>query len=600
MSRHSDELPPALRSLWRSLKFGYRVEPKFLVLSCGLTICGVIPDVAVVFALKVLADGVARGDRTLAYTACLAVGALTVAIWLLSVGSGRAVQGFADRITVALESHVAHLQAAAPGLAHHERPEYLDRLAVLRNQVFALNHLYGSLFSTAASVVRVALTLALLVSVHPVLALLGLAALPGVAVSGWRAEKVRTAQERAAQHGRRARHLFVLATTAGPAKELRVAGLGDVVRTRQREARERWYRAVSAMRWRGAAWQSATWLLFGLTYGAALWYVAVALNAPAGDVVIVLVAGSRVSQYVADLVAEANFLRGDWLGASRRLAWLEDYAADQQRDQGSGTPPERLRTGIRFEGVSFTYPGTDREVLRDVDLTLPAGTTVAVVGENGAGKTTLIKLLCRFYEPTSGRITVDGDDLAGYHARAWRERITGTFQDFFRFEFTAKRSVGVGDLPSADDAAAVWPAIDRAGARGVVDGLPAGLDTRLGATWDGGVDLSFGQWQKIGVARGSMRTDALVRVLDEPTSALDAETEHELFERYAEEAASDSRHRTGAITVLVSHRFSTVRMADLIIVLNGAAVHEVGSHEELMARGGTYAELYSLQARSYH
>jgi ATP-binding cassette subfamily B protein len=236
-------------------------------------------------------------------------------------------------------------------------------------------------------------------------------------------------------------------------------------------------------------------------------------------------------------------------------------------------------------------------VLEDVSLSLPAGAVVAIVGENGAGKTTLVKLLAKMYEPTAGRILVDDQPLARVDTGAWRARMAGAVQDFVRFEFRARHTVGVGDVPRLDEDRAVTTAVTRAGADDVVARLAAGLDTQLGPTWPGGVEVSFGQWQKLALARGFMRDAPLLLVLDEPTAALDAETEHALFERYA--AAARHRDGTGRITVLVSHRFSTVRMADLIVVLDGARVIETGSHAELMARHGRYAELYAIQAASY-
>jgi ATP-binding cassette subfamily B protein len=275
---------------------------------------------------------------------------------------------------------------------------------------------------------------------------------------------------------------------------------------------------------------------------------------------------------------------------------LEDYAASLAA--ASDLPaPQRLAEAIRFEHVSFAYPGTDRLVIDDVNLELPAGSVVAIVGENGAGKTTLVKLLAKLYEPTAGRILVDRTDLARIDAAEWRSRLAGAFQDFFRFEFQARHTVGVGDLPRLDDQAAVVAAVGRAGADDVVVRLRAGLDTQLGPTWPGGVDVSFGQWQKLALARGFMRDQPLVLVLDEPTAALDAETEHALFERYA--GAARQQEGGGRVTILVSHRFSTVRMADLIVVLDGASVAEFGTHEALMARRGQYAQLYDIQAAAY-
>jgi ATP-binding cassette subfamily B protein len=280
------------------------------------------------------------------------------------------------------------------------------------------------------------------------------------------------------------------------------------------------------------------------------------------------------------------------------MAWLEDYAASLT-EHADTSAPELLVEGIRFDQVSFTYPGTERRVLEDVNLDLKPGSVVAIVGENGAGKSTLVKLLCRMYQPDQGRILIDGVDLARIRADEWRLRIAGAFQDFFRFEFQARHTVGVGDVPRLDDKPAVVAAVERAGANDVVERLGSGLETQLGTTWPNGVEVSFGQWQKLALARGFMREHPLLIVLDEPTAALDAETEHALFERYAAIARGGKGDRTSRITILVSHRFSTVRMADMIVVLDGARVVEVGTHEALMAKGGQYSELYGIQAAAY-
>jgi ATP-binding cassette subfamily B protein len=432
-------------------------------------------------------------------------------------------------------------------------------------------------------------------SVHPALLALVVFAAPTVVVSSWRSGAQRAVEERAEPDQRLARHLFVLATTASPGKEVRLTGIGAKLAVDRRRAWEAWYRPVAAARWQTARWQAAAWALFGAAYVGAVVFVARGLGASAGDVLLVVAAGSRLSQYVGMTAGEADFLRM-WLDASRRLGWLERYSA-RHRDRADATVPSRLERGIRFEKVSFSYPGTDTCVLRDVSLDLPAGSVVAIVGENGAGKSTLVKLLARFYAPTDGRITVDGVDLARLPAEAWRSRMAGAFQDFFRFELRATQSIGVGDLPRLDAPAAVATAVARAGAGDVVASLPDGLASQLGPTWDEGVDLSFGQWQKIALARGFMRDDPLVLVLDEPTAALDAETEHALFERFAN--AARAKDGDGRITILVSHRFSTVRMADRIVVLDGSRIVEVGSHDELMANRSTYAELYGIQASAY-
>jgi ATP-binding cassette subfamily B protein len=492
---------------------------------------------------------------------------------------------------------VARLQASVSTIAHQERPELLDRLAVLRDQVFVLDHMYMSVFSTAGWILRLGVTVALLMSVHPALALLALFALPTVYTSGWRPGVERGAEERGAPAARLARHLFVTVTTAAPGKEVRLTGIGPRLAQRRRTEWERWYGVVSRARWVSAAWHTLAWAVFGGGYVGAIVFTATGLDADPGRVLLVLAAGARLSAYVSATVGEIGFLRGIWLDGSRRLAWLESYAAALVA-RADLPAPDRLSDGIRFEHVSFTYPGTDRPVLRDVNLHLPAGTVVAIVGENGAGKSTLVKLLGKLYEPTSGRIVADGTDLARVAADDWREHLSGAFQDFFRFELRARRSIGVGDVPRLDDDPAVRTAVDRAGATDVVGGLTEGLDTQLGPTWPDGVEVSFGQWQKFALARGFMRDEPLLLALDEPTAALDAETEHALFERYAA-AVQTGRPDNGRITILVSHRFSTVRMADLIVVLDGSRVIEAGSHDELMAAGGTYAELYGIQAAAY-
>jgi ATP-binding cassette, subfamily B, bacterial len=593
MNGSPDRLPPALASMWRLLRLGYQHEPGLLLFALSLALLAALPDALLALWLARLGEGVLRGDQLLLVSAALGLGLSTAATWVLGVISTRVQRRFRDRLTIALEAHVARLQASLATIAHHERPEYLDRLSVLRDQVFVLDHMFMSVFSTCGWLLRLAVVLGLLVRVHPALLLLAAAAAPAVLTSAWRPGVERAAEERAAQDGRLARHLFATATAAPPGKEVRVTRIGARLLRERRAAWERAYTPVAAARWASAAWHALAWALFGLAYVGAIAFVSWGLGAPAGDVLLVLAAGARLSSYVGATVGEIGFLRGIWLDGARRLAWLEDYAASfaASADQEA---PARLGTGIRLDQVSFAYPGTERRVLEGVDLALPAGSVVALVGDNGAGKTTLIKLLCKLYEPTAGRILVDGVPLARMRADAWRSRLAGGFQDFFRFELLAQQSVGVGDLPRVEDRPAVTAAVGRGGADDVVARFPNGLGTQLGPTWPGGVEVSFGQWQKLALARGFMREQPLLLVLDEPTAALDPETEHALFERYAAASRGDGR-----VTLLVSHRFSTVRMADLIVVLDGSRVREVGSHEELMARGGQYAELYRIQAAGY-
>ncbi|HEV8067165.1 MAG TPA: ABC transporter ATP-binding protein [Planctomycetaceae bacterium] len=605
-----DELPPALSSMWRLCKLGYQHEPGLLLAAFLLALLAALPDALLALWLKMLGQGVLEGRNGLVYAAAVLLGLSAAATWFLRTVSTRVQRGFRDKVTIALESHVARLQASVATIAHQERPDYLDRLSMLRNQVFVLDHMYMSLFSTCGWILRLAVTVGLLMSIHPALVLLALFAVPTVVTSTWRPAVERAAQERGAPFSRLARHLFNMATTATPGKEVRLTGIGPRLATERRRAWERWYGPVAAARWGTAAWHTLAWAIFGGAYVGAVVFVSVFLKASPGNVLLVLAAGSRLSAYIGATVGEIGFLRGIWMDGSRRLAWLEDYAAALVASADLPVPARLIR-GIRFEHVSFAYPGTERVVLDDVNLELPAGAVVAIVGENGAGKTTMVKLLGKLYEPNSGRILIDDVDLARLPADEWRTRLAGAFQDFFKFEFRARHSVGVGDVPRLDDEPAVATAVTRAGADGVVAGLKAGLETQLGPTWPEGVEVSFGQWQKLALARGFMRDSPLLLVLDEPTSALDAESEHELFERYAAAARGTRPPGDGAsadgnlvrgggrITILVSHRFSTVRMADLIVVLDGAHVVEVGTHDELMSKGGTYAQLYGIQAAAY-
>ena len=592
----SSDLPPALSSMWRLCRLGYRHEPRLMLAAFALSQLAALPDALIALWLMLLGQGVMEKRSDLVLVAAIGLGVSAAATWILRTVSTRVQRRFRDRVTVALEAHVARLQATVSTIAHHERPEHLDRLAMLRDQVFVLDHMYMSLFSTCGWVLRVAVTVALLASIHPALVLLAVFALPAVLTSTWRPAIERTAQERAAQANRLARHLFTTATTAPPGKEVRVAGIGDDLVLQRRRAWERGYGPIAAARWRSAAWHTAAWAVFGGAYVGAIVFVSLGAGAPAADVLLVLAAGSRLSWYIGATVGELGFLRGFWMDGSRRLAWLEDYAASLA-EPADRPVPAAMRRGIRLDRVSFAYPGTSRLVLDDISVALPAGAVVAVVGENGAGKTTLVKLLAKMYEPTSGQILVDDLPLARMPADQWRARLSGAFQDFFRFEFRARQTVGLGDVPRIDDDAAVTAAVGRAGASDVVTRLASGLDTQLGPTWPAGVDVSFGQWQKLALARGFMRDRPLLLVLDEPTAALDAETEHALFERYA--AAAREIGADGRITILVSHRFSTVRMADLIVVLDGARLVEVGTHEQLMARGGQYSELFRIQAAAY-
>jgi ATP-binding cassette subfamily B protein len=589
------DIPSMPRALVRSLRFAYRAEPRLLVVSFLLVTGAWVPDALAALWLRFLVTGIEQRRGGLIVGACSAIAASTAAGWLLRIVGNRIEFLFRERATIAIEAHVVHLQGSVASIEHHERPEYLDRLQILKDHVFLLNHLYPALMSSVGAVARVAITIGLLMSVHPALIALVIFAVPTVAASSWRAGIERRVEEAAAPRRRLAKHFFDLATLAGPGKEVRVWRLGPRLIAWRRTAWDQWFEQTALARRRSAGWHTLAWSLFGAAYVGAIVFVSSVQHASAGGVVVVVAAGANLSRFLGMTASQSDFLR--WcLEAAQRLAWLEDYAAS--RATGEGVPaPSRIERAIYLQDVSFRYPGTDAWVLRDVDLELPAGSVVAIVGENGAGKTTLVKLLSRFYEPTAGRILIDDVELTRISADEWRSKLAGAFQDFMRFEFAARRTIGLGDLPRMENDPAVRAAVDRAGAVDVIDRLPAGLDTQLGPTWEDGVEISFGQWQKLALARGFMRDAPLLLALDEPTAALDAETEHALFERFA--AASRATSETGRVTILVSHRFSTVRMADLIVVLDGGRVVEVGSHDDLIALNGLYADLYGIQARAY-
>lgn len=588
-------LPSSWRGLGRTLRLGWTASPGLIAVAFATTVGAALPDVLIAAALAVLTDAVLSGNRVGVVTAAVLLGALAVMSWLLRVLSERANRRFADRTAVFMEAHVVRLQSGIPSLEHHERPSYVNRVQLVRDHADTLSEVYQYLFQAVGAVLRLILTIALLMTVHPLLGLLGLFAVPIALVSHRRGGAEHALEEKLGHHERLARHFFLLGTNASPGRELRVARTRERVRRGRHQAWATRHRAMARARWTTTVWQSIALTVFSGAFVGAV--AGVALNGgSAAEVVLLLTSGSRLAQYLGETLSQVHFLRTIWLEGGRRLLWLEELSS-MAAERSPTPPPERMRSGITLDGVSFAYPGTDRRVLDEVTLHLPAGSVVAVVGENGAGKSTLVKLLAKMYEPDSGIILVDGVSLADMPADAWRARLSGAFQDFARFEYPLRLSVGLGDLARAEDEEAVDRAVARADARTLADRLDRGLDTQLGSTWADGAELSEGQWQKVALARGYMRDDPLLLLLDEPASALDAETEHLLFEQYAERARS-LRNRD-RVTVLVSHRFSTVRMADRIVVMDGARVIEQGSHTELMELGGRYAELYGIQARAY-
>lgn len=595
MKASRDPLPSPWPAMWRLLKIGIKHEPGLLSLSLLLVLLAALPDALIALWVKYLGDGILAGNGRLIIIAALALALSATGTWAIRLISGRVQNRFRDKITIVLEGHVATLQAGIPTVAHQEVPVYLDRLAVLRDEIYVLDHMYASALSSAGWILRLGVTLALLASIDARLGLLLLAALPTALVASWRPAAEHRVLDQVASRQRLAAHLYQTLINASTAKEVRVLGIGQDLAAKRRQAWEGWYGPVAASRWTTAFWNALAWAIFAGAFMASVYHLTLVEPTPLGNILLLLTAGARLAAYIGGTVSEIGYLRGTWMDGAQRLAWLEDYAAGEH-EAGKLAAPETLADGIRVEGLSFAYPGSEKLVLDGIDLHFEPGSVVAIVGENGAGKSTLVKLLTKLYAPSKGRILVGGQDLRDLDSASWRGKLSGAFQDFFKFEFKTQHAVGLGDLAKMDDRPAVARAVNEAGADDLLARLPRGLDTQLGAAWPEGVELSFGQWQKLAVARGFMRPTPLLLILDEPTAALDAETESGLFERYAQAAR---KRKDGRITILISHRFSTVRIADKIVVLDGSRLVETGSHAELMAKAGRYADLYRIQAKGY-
>ncbi|HSK28902.1 MAG TPA: ABC transporter ATP-binding protein, partial [Candidatus Limnocylindria bacterium] len=275
------------------------------------------------------------------------------------------------------------------------------------------------------------------------------------------------------------------------------------------------------------------------------------------------------------------------------MANYHEFLEIKPRVEAAGLrrPPETIVRGLEFHGVGFRYPESDEWVLRGIDLAIRPNEKIALVGHNGAGKTTLIKLLSRLYDPTEGRILLDGIDIRELDPVAWRQKIGVIFQDFVRYHLPARENIGFGQIDSMHRMDKIVDAARKSGAEAIIEDLPEKYDTLLGRWFHGGHELSLGQWQRIALARAFMR-DAHILVLDEPTASLDAETEYEIFRHF-------QQLTEGKMAILISHRFSTVRMADCIVVLEGGRIAEIGSHEELLDRRGVYARLFRMQAEGY-
>ena len=391
---------------------------------------------------------------------------------------------------------------------------------------------------------------------------------------------------------RKQNYLEVLLAREDFAKEVKLFDLGPVFLDRYRDIFRELYAEDRALTLRRGGWGFVLGLLSTVAfYGAYAWIVleTAAKRITLGDMTMYLLVFKQGQSALAAILTSIGGMYEDSLYLSNLYEYLDYETPDQG---GSATEGPTPGDGIRFEGVSFTYPGVDAPALLDVSLHLRPGRKLALVGENGAGKTTLIKLLTRLYRPTEGRILLDGLELEAWDVDVLRKRIGVIFQDFVRYQLAAGENVGVGDVRAFSDPERWQTAAEKGMAHEFIERLPRGYQTQLGRWFDDGQELSLGQWQKVALSRAFMRDDADLLVLDEPTASMDAEAEATVFERFG-------RLATDKMVILISHRFSTVRMADEIVVLERGQVTERGTHETLMRENGQYAHLFTLQAAGY-
>jgi ATP-binding cassette subfamily B protein len=582
------------RSMWRASP--WRCAAVLLTL-----VIDIVGQPAFAVLLAGFTDAALRGDPTAAGVQAV----LAASAWA-AVSQSRGVRNqlrndVRDRVGHLITEDVMRLTATEPRVDHLEDPRTLDHIDRVSAKGYTIADTVWAALEVATITLTVALTLFVMSTVSPALLLV----LPVILITLWLnkvgQDGVRRAVETADEPLRVAGNLLRLSHDPRVAGELRVTGAGGVVLD---EHQRQWAiasRVLDRAEARAGVLLAAGWLVYVLAVGAGLVWAATQIDsggAGAGDLVMIL-AIARQQQLSVQMAVNGFSRMSEGVVTASAYDVLRSTVtpAAHQVAGGQDAIGERLHRGIALRDVSFTYPGTSRPVLTGLDLELPAGTMVALVGAHGSGKTSVIKLLTGMHAPTSGRIEVDGRPLDAVPADAWRARTAAGFQDFVRLQALARESVGVGDLRSIDDLPRIEDAIRDAGAEDVVAALPEGPHTQLGTAF-GGVDLSGGQWQKIALARSHMRQDPLLVVLDEPTAALDPLSESDVYTRQLSYARAMAR-RSGTVTVVVSHRFSTVRMADLIIVLDRGAVVEQGDHDHLMAARGTYARLYTLQRDSY-
>lgn len=594
-------VPPFLRLVWRA-------GPWLAALTAGLRLARALIPVAALWVGKLIVDEVvhlsALPGLPHGAAAWWQAGQGTRIAGLLAAEFGLAIaQDLLGRLIALTESLLSERltndlslrmmdHAATLDLAHFEDAVFQDKLDRARRQTAFRLPLLGQILGQAESLITVASLAGGLIAFNPWLVVLLVLTL----VPAFLAEAHFNARSYSLDYGRTPErremdYVRQIAASADTAKEIKSFGLHGFLRDRYGTLSRRFYAQNRAVARARAGWGALFSALGTLGYYAAyVWIVAhtVTGRLSVGDLAFLAGAFQRLRTLMEALLSAFGQVAAQAL-------YLDDlfgfFAVRPRITSGSLPVPQPIRRGIVFQDVGFRYPGGERWAVRGLSFTLHAGETLALVGENGAGKTTLVKLLTRLYDPDEGRILLDGRDLRDYDLDALRAAMGVIFQDFVRFNLTAGDNIAVGRIEARGDGARIAAAAGRALADKVIARLPAGYDQMIGKRFANGVELSGGEWQKIAIARAYMR-DAQVLILDEPTAALDARSEYEVFERFKELSQGKS-------AVLISHRFSSVRMADRILVLGGGHVEAQGTHEELMAQGGRYRELFELQAEGY-
>jgi ATP-binding cassette subfamily B protein len=509
--------------------------------------------------------------------------------------AGEALGREIDRQVMVLMAKIRHLERL-------EDQEFLDNVEVLRRDRGAViqgPRVTGWLVDGGGGLV---VSLLLLIWVEPILAILPIAMIPTVLLAGRAQRLIDRASQDAATRSRKALYIYELATSPQSAKELRVFGLQAELMHRHANEWHTYDATLLSAESKAALLRTMATFGTACVAGFALWILANGVTSGrvgAGDLYIALSVTTLLVNQIMGTSSGLGSIRRS-VAVGRKFVWLRELANGY--DQSESLLPRVTSTevvaGLSLRGISFSYPGQTTRVLSEISLEIPRGSVLAVVGENGAGKSTLVKLLLGLYAPTEGSISLDGVNLADLNADSIRAKQSACFQDFAQLCFVLRESIGVGDAERIDDEEAVSKALEHAGAIELRTQWPLGLETQLGVSF-GGPDPSQGQWQKVAISRAMMRSRPMIVTLDEPTRAIDPLAEHRLFEKYGL-AARRLAEETGTIMILVSHRFSTVRMADQIVVLDGGQIVERGSHERLMRMtSGTYREMFTLQASQY-